>query len=178
MGEQAAARVGGAFSWMTTRQPFPEPGSIRIEPGVIAICVILLLFLFLLAFSVNNDRSEDHALGVQAGYSDGERVGRVEGFKVGFEAGERNAYNEVLDHAVAEDQFHWNFRLKFRAVALGLIAGFCLQYAIFFILRRIGVLSDVDSMLLPEHSTEGEPDGEQELTSGWLPDDTHPHPRV
>lgn len=124
--------------------------------------LILVCTLFFMWCLVPGETPELlHATGATEGYADGALAGKVAGYDAGYKTEKNKVYNATIDQAMAEGRFRRNFDLGFRIVCTGIAAGYLLQYVVFYILRRMGILPDVDSMLLPEGSSEGI-DGEVE----------------
>jgi hypothetical protein len=131
-----------------------EPNSeVQLDSSGLGWWLAAIFFVLFVLSTVDKQPSERalpgaHAAGAKAGYQDGLQAGHAARIR----EMEREAFTRTIEEARASGSY---FLMPLYCVGVGLLAlviGYILQFAFFYSLRRLGILSDVDRMLLPKSS--------------------------
>ncbi len=91
--------------------------------------------------------------GAEAGRKDGQVAGAA-GMSVAISDAEDNAYNEAVSNFYESGDYHRAASFEVVALASTFILGFILQYLVFYVLRLIGILTDIDWIVLSAEAKE------------------------
>jgi hypothetical protein len=131
----------------------------RLVPGeqTIRKWICLLAFSGAIASLTGCDShrviEEARTRGAETGRDEGRRTGDATGFKDGYNAGRDDAFKETYGGLYSSGRYKVNGFLAYVAVLGSFALGFGLQWIMFFLPRRLGLLLDIDRILLrPEIS--------------------------
>jgi len=85
---------------------------------------------------------------VEAGRADGQKAGAADGFAEGKKDAETDGRNETLLDLYDTDNYRTDVVANIAYVGSAFLVGFITQYVLFYLLRRIGLLHDIDLLVL------------------------------
>lgn len=122
-------------------------------------CIVILVLGFIfsaLVLSGNGDTRYNEATALGAAHKNGSVAGVEDGTKAGIVARLEDAENEGYWNAVAKVKASRDYIIMPHyclAIALSAFAiGYFSQFSLFYVLRRYGILADIDLILLPKSS--------------------------
>lgn len=124
--------------------------------GGCAILIVIFIVFSLLADSGSFSGYNQDLYDLEGAHSHGARVGAEDGLKVGsakrLDHAKQEGYRNTVDEAKSSKDY---FLMPHYCAAIAVVAfaiGYFGQFSIFYVLRRIGILADIDLILLPRSS--------------------------
>lgn len=123
-----------------------------------SIIGIVLLVLFLLASIASHDPpnglvEESRIRGAEAGKEDGLKAGEADAVRSRRQTAYDESYSKTIDEAKTSGDYVLVPMYCFVIALACASVGYAIQFSAFYVLRRTGVLQDVDKILLPPGST-------------------------
>lgn len=112
-------------------------------------CVVLLA-----AGPSNAGYESARERGAKAGFKDGSSAGGAEGYREGYVAGFDEAYASTANELLAAGDYWRNPLFTLLVIPAALLAGFAIQFIIFYLIRLTGLFQDIDRILLGREATE------------------------
>lgn len=128
----------------------------QVRYSVLILSTGVLLFLLLAIFGCTSREAIESARkdGAKTGYSDGRKAGEADGFKQSFPAAKRAAYRKTFHDLYSSAKYARPLLYQFTIGTGSFLVGFALQYVLLYVLRRIGVLNDIDRIILGKSASE------------------------
>ncbi|MEM7313641.1 MAG: hypothetical protein AAF497_10870 [Planctomycetota bacterium] len=119
-----------------------DSGPLRIFAGLVAIVLSLLILAVVLERSrpSNITLTEQREAGLAAGETEGRKYQQKQAYKL--------AYRNEIAKRFHASEFTYLPIMAAVSFSLAMLTGFAIQYTLTFVARRIGLLTDIDAIVL------------------------------
>jgi large-conductance mechanosensitive channel len=129
-----------------------QPAENISRAATFAIIAFSAIFLLFLAIAFSSADSPTHATVQNSDAADGQRAGTALGFANGKTDGQAAGYGDRIRELYDADKYRTDEVRAIFYVGGAFAIGFGAQYALFYLVRRIGLVHDIDLFLLPQEA--------------------------